>query len=543
MLLGKPWRHESGPLEDEIRWAPHLLAAHCGHFSLRHAFKMTPLDSPFEDNVPLTEKGPLRTLEQLPGPRALPLVGNLLSIPLNRAHQALESWARIHGPLYRCMMGPAKVLVVADQVILNSVLKRRPDTFRRDSRLTELLEEMGMPQGIFYAEGDAWLRQRRMIMSGLSPNMLRMFFPEMRRITMVLRKRWHVAADQNLEIELLADLMRYTVDNLVSMAFGTESNTLEGGEDVIQKHIEVVFKAFHQRMVSLIPWWRWIQRPVDRELSRSLKRVHSEIERFVSLSRARLEANPQLRENPENILDTIVASVDRPGSGLNETDVVGNVFSLLMAGEDTTASTLAWTIHLLSLNPDALARAKEEVAHKIPDVEQVTIDQINSLEFLDACVHEAMRLKPVGIIHPIEALENTVVGDVEIEKGQLIWGLVRHDSVSADHFKEPLAFRPERWLDDPGPDGPASTAKRISQPFGAGARACPGRYMALLEIKMVGAMLLKDFDLVAALPSGGGMAEEEIKLLMAPVGLKMRLTKKPVPGAGTGAASRMDGRL
>ncbi|HWI12156.1 MAG TPA: cytochrome P450, partial [Burkholderiaceae bacterium] len=102
---------------------------------------------------------------------------------------------------------------------------------------------------------------------------------------------------------------------------------------------------------------------------------------------------------------------------------------------------------------------------------------------------------------------------------------MRGDSVSERHFAEPQAFRPERWLAEAGPAQAASTsaAKRVSMPFGAGPRVCPGRYLALLEIKMAMAMLLAHFDIVAVDTPDGAEAAEHMAFTMMPVGLRMRL--------------------
>ena len=123
----------------------------------------------------------------------------------------------------------------------------------------------------------------------------------------------------------------------------------------------------------------------------------------------------------------------------------------------------------------------------------MTLEHLARLDYVEACMHETMRLKPVAPQLPLQALQDTVVGDVAVPKGTVVISLLRHDSIDDAHVPEAQAFRPERWL---GEDGlsPAS-AKRISMPFGAGPRICPGRYLALQEMKMVLLTLLNHFDI------------------------------------------------
>ena len=107
-----------------------------------------------------------------------------------------------------------------------------------------------------------------------------------------------------------------------------------------------------------------------------------------------------------------------------------------------------------------------------------------------------MRLKPVAPLMPQQALRDTAVGGVEITEGMIVFGLMRVDSVSEAHVPQATQFDPQRWLGGDGKPGQvASAAKRISMPFGAGPRICPGRYLALLEMKMAMAVLLQHFDI------------------------------------------------
>ena len=115
------------------------------------------------------------------------------------------------------------------------------------------------------------------------------------------------------------------------------------------------------------------------------------------------------------------------------------------------------------------------------------------LDFIEACTHETMRLKPVAPQLPLQALKDTVVGGVAGPAGTVVISLMRHDSIDDRFIPGGQSFRPERWLGEGGLS--AGFAKRISMPFGAGPRICPGRYLALQEMKMVLLTLLTQFDI------------------------------------------------
>jgi cytochrome P450 len=200
--------------------------------------------------------------------------------------------------------------------------------------------------------------------------------------------------------------------------------------------------------------------------------------------------------------------------------------TMLLAGEDTTANTLAWMVYLLHRHPQALQRAQEEVRALATEPAAFTIEQMASLDYLDACAQETMRLKPVAPSVPVEAIHDTVIGDVAVPANTLVWSVLRHDSVDERYFPGGSAFRPERWLESEATAPQAASAKRISMPFGGGPRVCPGRYLALLEIKMAMAMLLTSFDIESLDTPDGEEAQEVMSFTMSPVDLRMRLRER-----------------
>ncbi len=468
----------------------------------------------------------LRRIQDLPSPSGLPLLGNLLQIAPTRFHLQLEQWCRELGPYFQLRLGRIRILVVADHTVVAAVLRDRPDGFRRSSRLEQIGTEMGLLPGVFGANGEAWRAQRRMVMAGFDPAHVRDYFPAMLRVAGRLHSRWQQAAAQHTAIDLQADLMRFTVDAIAGLAFGADVNTLQSDDDVIQQHLDKIFPALARRLLAPIPVWRVWRSAADRALDRSVVEVKQAVDGFIAQARAQMLADPALREHPKNLLQAMVVAAEQPGSGISDAQVAGNVLTLLLAGEDTTANTVAWMIHLLWRNPAALARATAEVRKVAGDPAALTIDQLGQLDFVEACAHETMRLKPVAPVLPLQTLRETTVGDVRVPTGTVVISLLRRDSVSDTHLPNAAAFEPQRWLADGGPAQQASSAKRISMPFGAGPRICPGRYLALLEMKMAMAVLLGRFDIEAVDTPDGQEAQEHLSFTMTPVGLRMRLRQR-----------------
>jgi cytochrome P450 len=471
----------------------------------------------------------LRQLADLPSPKGQwPIVGHALSAGRDHIHQYVEAMARQHGSLFRMQLGKRRVLVVADHVLSTQVLKARPDHFRRSNRFRAIALEMGLNMGLFSAEGDTWHRQRRMVMASFAPQRVRAYLPSMLNVTRRLENRWLKAcaasSDGIARLDVQRELMRYTVDTITGLAFGHDVNSLEADGDVIQQHLDRIFPSLFDRLVSVLPLWRHFPTQKDKQLAASVAEVGKAIDGFIARSRALMDAEPQRREQPTNLLEAFILAAENEDAAVRDQDVAGNVMTMLLAGEDTTANSLCWMLELMAQHPETIAQARDEVLRLTPQgVGDFSTERIDAMDYLEACVHESMRLKPVAPFLPVEAVHDTVVGDVAVPANTLVWNVLRHDSVSEAHLPDAHRFMPERWL----ATGEQAVPKHLSMPFGSGPRICPGRYLALLEIKMAAAMLLQRFDILGVATASGQPAEEQMNLAMTPVGLRLNIRPRP----------------
>jgi len=482
-----------------------------------------------DDATALSEKSPavtgkLRKLSDLPSPKAWPLVGHTFQIRPDHFHQQMEQWSRELGPYYRIKIGARYYLIVSDHQAAARALRERPDGFDRTKRLTDVWTNMQLKIGLFGAEGDVWRKQRRMVMAAFDPSHVKAYFPAMSKVADRLESRWKKSA--GTDIDLTAELMRFTVDTITGLAFGQEVNTLEAADDIIQAHLDKLFPMLFKRLISPFQLWRYIRLPADRALDRSIAAINLAIDGFVVQARQRIHDCPALRTNPSNLLEAMINAADQGDSGLNDDDVAGNVLTMLLAGEDTTANSLAWLLSLLWDHPEIMQKLQLEVRSKFAIHTRYDMEKLAGLDYLDACINESMRLKPVAPFLALQALKDTVIGDVEIPVHTLIFTLMRRDSVDEQFIPEASRFNPERWLENAAAGQSINSVKRISMPFGAGPRICPGRYLALLEMKIAMTMLLTRFDIEDISAPQGREQREQMSFTMVPVGLKMRLKSR-----------------
>ncbi len=467
-----------------------------------------------------------RSLKSLPGPDGLPLLGNVLQLDLKHLHSVLERWADVYGPVYRFRIANKPVVAVSDPDLINEVLRKRPAAYRRLEAIEPVLKEMGI-DGVFSAEGEHWVRQRRTAMQALNTAHLRSFFPTLVKVTARLKQRWDRATSEGRAIDAQEDLMRYTIDVTSNLAFGYDVNTLEDKGDDIQRHLERVFPMVNRRINAPFPYWHFVKLPADRALEESLKAIRKALGQFIAHARQRLTDQPDLASHPTNFLEAMLAAQTAGDAAVTDDEIFGNVLTMLIGGEDSTAATMAWMLHFLTEHPHVQCRMQEEIDRVLGHSNMLQeFSDADELKYTEAVAFETMRLKAVFPILFLGTNQDVELGGVEIPKGTAIFLLVRQSSTQQTAFSEADGFRPERWLahTDRNSTEFERHNTRAFVPFGAGPRFCPGRNLALLELKAAMAMLCRNFQ-VEKQP-GSLPVEEAFDFLMAPKGLSVRFSPR-----------------
>lgn len=438
-----------------------------------------------------------RTLADLPGPRGLPLIGNLLQLAPPRLHRILEDWAAELGAPYRFEVAGVPITVWTDTELIQGVMRERPHRYRRYQPIEAVFAEMGF-NGLFSAEGAAWEPQRRLVMQALSVPNVKAFYPTLAEITARLRTRWLRAAQRGETVEMTDDLKRFTVDVTSALAFGDDPRTLERDRGVIQEHLAQILPGVMSRTNALFPWWRYVKLPRDRGLEASLAEVHRYVQAMMERARERMRDAPS--ETPRNLLEAMLAQQQEPGSTITDAHIAANVITLLLAGEDTTAHSIAWTMPYLSADR-ALQTTLGEQARRVLGDAPVCPDYaaLKDLDLFEAICIEATRLRPVASIHSFEPLEDVVVGDVALPKGTRMFFISRPAMLDEKHFADPQRYDPYRWLRRQERDAPEGEPRgahdvRAYLQFGAGPRVCPGRHLATVEMRLALSMLMKEFQ-------------------------------------------------
>ena len=261
-----------------------------------------------------------------------------------------------------------------------------------------------------------------------------------------------------------------------------------------------------QQLAWLAPWlervppWRGFRRLMD------------ETDRLLYEEIARRRQAPDLEERGD-VLSLLILARDDSGRGLSDSDLRDELLTLLMAGHETTATGLAWAFERLTRTPAAMQRLRTE------------LENGGDERYLDATVKETLRVRPV-IADVIRKLTRDVeFQGYDLKAGELVAPAIGLVQRSAEHWDDPLAFRPERFL-----GGAPDSYTWI--PFGGGVRRCLGAAFAQLEMKVVLQTVLERVELeparakaertrvrhVTLVPSRGGEVVVRRRLVSTPAG-------------------------
>ncbi|EEA26956.1 hypothetical protein TMatcc_004763 [Talaromyces marneffei ATCC 18224] len=304
-----------------------------------------------------------------------------------------------------------------------------------------------------------------------------------------------------------------TYDVMGELCFGKSFNLLIDGAK--RKMVHLVDRAAYRHYVCglWMPLDRW---GLDKIFIRKLT-----MDRWNFIITSRAEATERAKERVEAGRDAkkdffcylLNAKDPETGEGLSMKELWGEANVLMVAGSDTTSTSIVATLFYLVRHTEAMKKLKEEVRSSFTDVEQIVSGpQLNDLVYLKACIDEAMRLSPAvpGSI-PREAMEGGAeVDGVFLSAGSECGTPAFSIHRSPDYYREPLSYIPERWIEGAtcqthsGRQSWVTTKPEIEAarnafcPFSIGPRGCIGKSMALMEMRITLARLLFLFDIELA---------------------------------------------
>lgn len=429
-------------------------------------------------------------IKNLKSPKGTFLLGHLPQFNTYNKHQVLERWVEESGELFKIHFVGKQFVVSANPDFNNKMLRLRPEGFKRFSKIDEILKEMGV-DGVFNAEGATWKRHRKPIAEALSVKNVKAFYPIILDKTKIILEKFKNYSQERSIVDVQKEFMAFTIDITTEIAFGHKLDTINNKSNSFQKHLEVIFPMINARVTAPFPIWRYFKRKKDKTLDLSLISIEKVIYEFIDDAKKRIAENPKLKEQPSNFLEALL--VENKDVNFTDEEIYGNVFTMLLAGEDTTSNSLSWGLFYLAQYPEVVLKVREEAKAAYTGDAPNNYEHIEGLEYANAVAQETMRLKPTTPQLYLESNEDVIIDNVSIPKGTSIILQNKVAQTHDDYFSNPNNFIPERWMPSGCPMH-ENHAPNVMRAFGAGARYCPGMHLAKTEIIVLISTLCKHFD-------------------------------------------------
>ncbi|CAL1528758.1 unnamed protein product [Lymnaea stagnalis] len=443
----------------------------------------------------------------VPGPKPTPFFGNVAELFDDRVgpRAAVKKWQAQHGRVFGIYEFRQPLLVVTDPEALKQVFVKDFNNFTNRYFLGKgNLQQNIIKKGIFFADGLDWRRMRKIMSPTFSIGKLKLLTPFMNITAGRLAKTLKVHAIEKKPAAAKIVYGAFTLDTICGTAFGLDTNSQENLDApfishaknlmTITKELQVVFA-----IAGMFPWVGKVLKMLKLGFFKNRDLVFFE-ENIAALIRDRKSnssaAGPmdfmQLLMNAEADDDTDGFVGDKK---LSTMEIAAQGIIFIIAGYETTATTLQYISYELGRHPDIQERIFSEIQRVLGD-EEPNYENCQGLKLMEATINETLRMYPPVHILSRHAENATVLNGVPVPAGTGIYIPIGSIGRDPEFFSDPDTFQPERFLDE--------NAREINQlafiPFGFGPRQCIGLRLGVLELKVTMVHILRSVKIAGVSP-------------------------------------------
>ncbi|KAH7179891.1 cytochrome P450 [Fusarium flagelliforme] len=433
-----------------------------------------------------------KTRGQIPGPKGLPVVGNLFDLDLNDSLTSLISIGQKYRPIFAISIGTEREIMVCSRDLLDELC----DETRFHKLVTGGVDKLRplAGDGLFTAQHNNhdWGVAHRILMPLFGPLKIREMFDDMQDVSEQLCLKW-ARLGSSATIDVASDFTRLTLDTIALCTMGYRFNSFYSNEKMHPFVDSMVAALTDADKQSMLP--DFIGACRVKALSTFRKHVNSMKSTCEDLIKER-------RKNPVEGADLLTAMMQgkdpKTGEGMSDEMIINNLITFLIAGHETTSGLLSFAFYYLLENERALQKARQEVDEVVGDG-TLTVDHLTKMPYITQVLRETLRLMPTAPGFSVTPKKDEIIGGkYAVAANQpllLLLHLIHRDPQVWGPDAED--FKPERMADE----FLEALPKNSWKPFGNGMRGCIGREFAWQEAKLIVAMILQNFDLRKADPS------------------------------------------
>lgn len=481
-----------------------LYRQHGEHFCKRYQSTTAAAATPKHEETKWSDAKPF---DEMPGPKRIPVLGSMwmflpvIGEPLD-VSKVLELNQKDHekyGPIWRTKMPgfPDIVTTVraedAQAIFRNETkLPQRPgfsvlQKYRQDR--PQYFTSMGI-----LGNGESWWNTRSIAQPTLlKPKNVMDYIPALGEISDDFIARIRLIRPENNEMaaNFVTEMYRWALESVGVVAFNTRLGCLEPNLAADSEAMKMIaatnlsFSSFNELEFQL-PFWKYFDTPLLRQVYEAQDFLTETAMKYTKKTLDAIKDRPEDSVDQMNILEQVLSR------GLSYKETVAMVTDFLMAGIDTTSHVMAFLLYFLTRNPEKQEILRQEVLSAVgPRGSPATLQALNKMPYLKACIKESLRLTPATVGNARISEEDLVLSGYQVPSGSLVVSFHKITGVSEEQFAKPHDFIPERWIK--GHPLESTHHPYAILPFGFGKRMCIGRRLAELEMWQLTIKILQNF--------------------------------------------------
>ncbi|WP_354309392.1 cytochrome P450 [Sphingomonas trueperi] len=414
-----------------------------------------------------------RRLPAMPG---LPYFGGIARMKSDPLGYLCD--ARDKGPVVQLgRLGGRAFYQVNDPELIREVLTA-PDSEIDMTRDSDVLKAL-FNKSVFMLKKDAWRLRRAQLQPAFRASFLPNLFEAAQGEIAETVRGFDAAAQRGDTVDFTVAMFDLVQRMIVRMMFGVG---FPGSVDQIHAVFDYGMNYRQRRRWAFVNVPLWLPIPSNRKFAAALAELNRNIAGIIALHRA---------DPPERItlLTMLMGSCDEEtGTHLTDVELLDEVKTVFNTGYVTTATSAVWTFDLLARHPEVMRQVTAEIDTVIGDRPLVHAD-LQRLRYTEAVIRESFRLYPPGWLTSRRVLSPITLGGYPLAPGSVL--IVSQYALHRDPrlWANPRRFDPDRFLNG----GSERQHKFAFLPFGAGPRICIGRGVAMMELKLILALLLRRF--------------------------------------------------
>ncbi|KDP36253.1 hypothetical protein JCGZ_09818 [Jatropha curcas] len=435
------------------------------------------------------------TLNLPPGPKKLPLIGNIHNLAGYLPYHRLRDLSNEYGPIMHLQLGEINSIVVSSPELAKEVMKTHDINFAyRPFVLAGDIVSYKCKDIAFAPYGEYWRQLRKMCsLELLTAKRVQSFKSIREEEGSKLLQSISSSSGSPVNFSKMTSSLTYSI--ISRAAFGKVCQ----GEEVFVPAVVKLTEA--GRSISLADVYPSVKLfNTFSVVRRNVEKIHSEVDKIVEnivkehKERKRVEDIGMKSKEEEDLVDVLLKFQENGDvdSSLSDESVKAVILDMFIAGSDTSSTTLEWAMSEMMKNPSIMEKAQAEVRKVFGSKGKVDEAGLHELSYLKLVIKETLRLHPpVPLLLPRENKENVVIEGYDIPaKSKVVvnaWAIARDPK----YWDEAERFYPERFINS-SIDFKGANFEFI--PFGAGRRMCPGMIFGLASVELPLAQLLYHFD-------------------------------------------------